>query len=420
MTRTWFTSAMTVVWAVAGTAAYGDITVPGADGSDGVFNPTSNIEVDLSQAATRQWDQPSPVAGKGVYDPNKWAVIFKYSSVNIPSGVTVTFKNHASRAPVVWLVSGDVTVAGTLSLNGGAGYNYGGPVSHAEPGPGGFRGGVGGDFNRPNSGGMGPGGSSSQAASSGNSPGGSYASTGGAGGGLYGHPALRALIGGSGAAGPLFSFGGGAGGGAILIASAKTISLQGLVSANGGAGPCTDAYGACWQSAGGGSGGAIRLVADTVTGGGALRAVGGPSEFHPGGAGRIRVERNSGTINDPGAPGFTEGSPGETATIWPETTAPSIRVTVIGDQNVPADPRASFDFPGQDTSLTDPSSITIRLECRNTPPDWNVKVRVVPKTGADFAVDAVLVSGDLSASVWEASLSLPDGFCAIQARASKP
>jgi hypothetical protein len=33
-----------------------------------------------------------------------------HASVNIPAGVTVTFKNHASHAPVVWLVQGGVTM----------------------------------------------------------------------------------------------------------------------------------------------------------------------------------------------------------------------------------------------------------------------------------------------------------------------
>src|ERR1051325_5230274 len=83
-----------------------------SDGSDEAFTPTDNVVVDLSQAVTGTWDANNHEnAGKGIYDPAKWAVVFKYSSVNIPAGKTVTFKNHPSRAPVVWLVTGDVTVA---------------------------------------------------------------------------------------------------------------------------------------------------------------------------------------------------------------------------------------------------------------------------------------------------------------------
>lgn len=59
------------------------IVVPGADGSDGTFNPASSTVVNLANAVTGTWDQPG--AGAGVYDPDKWAVVFKYSSVNIES-----------------------------------------------------------------------------------------------------------------------------------------------------------------------------------------------------------------------------------------------------------------------------------------------------------------------------------------------
>lgn len=87
------------------------ITVPGADGSDGALNITANTEIDLSQAVTGTWDQNNAAnPGKGAYDPAKWAVVFKYSSVTVATGATVTFKNHASRTPVVWRVNGNVTI----------------------------------------------------------------------------------------------------------------------------------------------------------------------------------------------------------------------------------------------------------------------------------------------------------------------
>ena len=196
---------------LSSTAAHAEITVPGADGSDGVFNPTANVTIDLSQATTLQWDQASPVAGKGVYDPNKWAVIFKYSSVNVPTGVTVTFKNHPSRAPVVWLVSGDVTIAGSVRLDGQG--NAGEFLS--EPGPGGFRGGrANGQANiAPPSGGFGPGGSPYLAGWASHRTAG-YVENGKSGA-VYGH--ALSLMGGSGGAGyhdrSGSALGGGAGGG---------------------------------------------------------------------------------------------------------------------------------------------------------------------------------------------------------------
>ncbi len=63
----------------------------GSDGSDGAFNPTQNVTIDMSL-------RPS-----GIY---------QYTSVNIPSGVAVTFTPNANNTPVVWLVQGDCVSMG--------------------------------------------------------------------------------------------------------------------------------------------------------------------------------------------------------------------------------------------------------------------------------------------------------------------
>src|SRR5262245_10648902 len=103
--KTWHLS-LCVTIAAATCSVHGALNIPGADGSDGVFSPTTNTNVDLSQSATGNWnDNNTSNAGKGVYDHTKWAVVFKYSSVRIPANVTVSFNNHPSKAPVVWLVS---------------------------------------------------------------------------------------------------------------------------------------------------------------------------------------------------------------------------------------------------------------------------------------------------------------------------
>src|SRR5262249_23964325 len=80
-----------------------------SDGSDGALNITTNTVIDLSKATTGIWSQHnSPNAGNGVYDSSKWAVVFKYSSVSIAINAMVTFLNHPSHAPVVWLVQSGV------------------------------------------------------------------------------------------------------------------------------------------------------------------------------------------------------------------------------------------------------------------------------------------------------------------------
>ena len=118
---------------------WGDINVP-SDGSDGVFAPPTNIVIDLSQAVTGVWDQNnSDNAGRGVYDPEKWAVVFKFASVTIPTNVTVRFANHPSRAPVVWLVQGNVVINGVVSVNGQAADENSSLANvNIEGGPGGF------------------------------------------------------------------------------------------------------------------------------------------------------------------------------------------------------------------------------------------------------------------------------------------
>src|ERR1041385_6516884 len=118
-------------------AASAQLNVP-SDGSDGPLVISNTITIDLSQAIIGDWSNNNTAnAGKGVYDSNQWAVVFKYSSVVISNGATLGFSNHPTHAPVVWLVSGDVTINGSISLDGQPGSSS--LTSTAEPGPGGFR-----------------------------------------------------------------------------------------------------------------------------------------------------------------------------------------------------------------------------------------------------------------------------------------
>lgn len=263
--------------------------------------------------------------------------ILHHSTFNIPRGVTVTFQKNARNTPVNILASGDVTIYGTIVLNGtsathsgtaGSG-NFGDDGQPGIGGPGGFDGGYGG-FSALFGGaaglaggaGKGPGGGQSAAGmyntdwggyGGGGGGFGSAGGTGGwaaytAGGATYGQSSLLPLLGGSGggggsAGGSFNGAGGGGGGGGITIASSGTIYLGynnwqgGCYISNGGI--CNGITGGSWGSygriyadggaggsnagngqggaGGGGSGGAIRLVANTIVRGdeGYLQAVGG-------------------------------------------------------------------------------------------------------------------------------------------------
>ncbi len=393
------------------------IIVPGANGTDGALNITANTVIDLSQAVTGPWDNDNTAnAGKGVYDPAKWAVVFKYTEVNIAAGATVTFKNHASRAPVVWLVSGNVTVDGTVSLNG---QNFQSAPALAEPGPGGFRGGTG-SF------------SPGVGASAGFGPagglrnnihgfGGSYGSQGHTGLPPYGNPSLIPLVGGSGGAGRVDTGNeaGGAGGGCMLVACANDFSIKGVIRANGGN---SSAY------AGAGSGGGIRLVTDTLVGGGVAQALGGlgASVNHFGGLGRIRIERvvNSSTLLATPDPSVVNLPAGSTALLWPPAGAPEARIVSIGGGAVPADPRAEFGTIGADVALPISASSVVVVETTNVEQAAQVLVRGTPRSNANFTevgakVDTV-VSTDPLVIRWKANLPVNVGYSAVQAHVIRP
>ncbi|MCK4625610.1 MAG: hypothetical protein KAV00_09895 [Phycisphaerae bacterium] len=393
------------MFAVLGAAApaSGQIVVPGAYGTDDDFHPYGDITVDLAQAVNRQWDEPPAVLGGGVYDYEKWAVVFKYDGVTIDQGVTVTFSNHPSRAPVVWLVSGDVYINGIIDLDGTTDGFFN------EPGPGGFRGGgayLGTGYQ--GSAGFGPGGGSILYGDSRYGGEASYATPGNTYyvpvAPTYGNVAIIPLIGGSGGARHGYT-GGGSGGGAILIAATGSIVINGQIHANAAGG---QKYG---------SGGAIRLVADEIVGTGTLRA-----DSSGTGKGRIRVEANLIDLDDPGSPAFTQDFPGETATVWPAETAPSLRILSVGGLDVPTDPRASLSFPRADVTL-DQTPMPVELiavETTNVPGNWRVVVRIVPKLGEDFTVEAGRVSGDDTTSLWHAYVELSSGFSVMQARTYDP
>lgn len=375
--------------------AFGQIVVPGADGSDGAFNPTSNTTIDLSLAPDGVWNGSNTSPGNGVYDPSKMAIVFRYSSVNIPAGVNVYFRNHdwnnlkAGNPPVVWLVSGSITINGSLYLSS-AGLDA---LNMGSPGPGGFRG------------------AGRNGSMSGLGPGGGLAGNCQAyfGNGAYGNPRCLPLIGGSG--GGYYDGGnsGGGGGGAILLASAQTITLNGGVDAS--------AYWYC------GCGGAIRVVCHRLEGSGGLAAVG---QFQ---WGRIRIEANQVAFGSTGNPVASFGLPGATATLWPDdATDPSVRVVSLTGIPIPADPAARFDFPAADLNVTNGTGQQLLIEAKNVPTGsdppgvqaWNVVARAVPRGSAPFTVNATLAGGNYATSTWTATLNMPTGFSAVQVRASMP
>lgn len=380
--------------------AFAQLTIPYADGSDGALNISNNTVIDLSQAGTGVWTNTSASPGNGTYDPTQWAVVFKYSTVNIASGATVSFANHPTHAPVVWLVNGNVTINGTLSLNG---YNGGyGSLTLIEPGPGGFRGGA-----------------SFYGAGSGLGPGGGYQSPGVYLNYSYGNTNIIPLIGGSGA-GSFNGYDGGGGGGAILIAASGSITINGSCYANGGYSSGYRLYG---------SGGAVRLVANQILGNGSIQAV--PYANQYGDLGRIRLEGNmvANTLTVyPAMPGATPANP---PVIFPPASAPTCTILSVGGVNAPADPRAAVPASttaNGDVAIATTGAATILVQTLNFPTNGTVNVYIRPVNGSPSVLPASLVSGNNNQAIWQVSTTLPiysplqnqPGYAVIQARAVGP
>lgn len=388
----------------------------GSTGADGAFNPQVNTELVL------------PAAG-----------VFNFTSVNIPAGVTVTFKRNATNTPVVMLVSGNVTVAGILNLNGGnaadsgaAGDgNIGDDGLPGKGGPGGFEGGAGAAPGGDAAGaGLGPGGGniSISAKCYGHPAGGSGGGFGDnasqvvcadsstqrniAGGSAYGSNLLLPLIGGSGGAGArgganFTGSGGGGGGGAILIAASGTADITGAIRANGGSGGTSGGDG-LGGPGGGGSGGGIRIVATRIQGNGTVAALGGarggPSEAYAGAGavGRIRLEAENFTRTAASTPPHSFGSPG------PAFVAgfPSLRIARVAGVDAPAQPTGSADIV---LPASTPNPVTVSFATTGVPVGNTVRFTLTPQYGATTTVISPALTGTTEAATASVSVNLPSG-----------
>ncbi len=357
-------------------------------------DPRAGSDGDLVVAAgqTVEWTRPGDDTS-----------IYRFSSINIGAGATLKIRaNHPGMKegrPLYFLVNGPVVIDGTIDLNGEKGgdclaENY--APTESTPGAGGYAGGRGQIYANPlylvlGTPGRGPGyGIQGQANAShvtGHRP--------------YGNIYLRPLVGGSGgspyAQGPAHGgvghshAGGGAGGGAILIASSDNITLNGAITAAGGNGGnsgdgALDAndgdeipehlQGLCnsFRADEGfaGSGGAIRLLAPTISGQGQLDVEGGRDGSNDGqdsdsqaSYGRTRLESNAHTHTISTLPqrASRQGRPSPTGLQAP--AKPKITVLSVDGVDVRANPDADSRNP--DVFFANPVQAMVRFETENVP-----------------------------------------------------
>ena len=372
-------------------SAQAQLTIP-SDGSDLAFNPTENTVIDLSEAVDGVWNADNTAnKTKGIYDANKWAVVFKYSSVNIPAGVKVTFRNHRSRAPVVWLVRGDVIINGELNLDGGSGSTGVDALMPSEPGPGGFRGGPAGPQGAGT--GLGPGGGGTDYNPDASA--GKYSP-------LYGNPQIIPLLGGSGGGGN-YGLGeaGKAGGGAILLAAGGNVTINGSIAARGGP--------AGW---GHGSGGAVKIISNQVDGTGDISVLGYSS-------GRIRIETGTLAPTLHTYPETIKVSPSIPPVMWPSDSGPKVRIVSVDAFAAPPEPTAPLSSSA-DIAIQNDDEVIVTVESTNFPTEGTVQVRVAQKWGGGEWKTAEHPVGDQARATWTAKVKFVKGYTTLQARATAP
>jgi hypothetical protein len=368
----------------------------GSSGADGAFNPTATTAVQL------------PPDG-----------ILQYTDVNIPAGVTVTFKKNAANTPAVILASGDITIAGTLSVSASAASGQ----TAGAGGPGGYDGGKGGPMFSPGGPGKGPGGGNGGVGTSSNGyicagGGGGYGGQGGnansaygcntTGGAVYGSAVLVPLIGGSGGGGgagtsTMVGGGGGGGGGALLLAATGKITVSGTISADGGSGTYTYLSGIASYS-GGGSGGAIRLIATTIDGNGKINANGAAGSGYggAGGAGRIRLEAENLLRTTQSTPTFSFSTPYE---VFP-ALLPTLRFVSVAGVAAPAQPTGNMDV-SLPADVGNP--VSVELAGSGVPPGSSIKLVSAPESGAQSTATSTPLAGNEGDSRATAQINIADG-----------
>ncbi len=321
--------------------------------------------------------------------------IWNFTSINIPGGVTVAFRKNAQNTPVRWLATEDVVINGAVDVSGEFGSNSLPPGVPAKGGPGGFDGGRGGiSFNASASyvgqPGQGPGGGEPGTAQQ-TSPQNLRDGKQGEYAGVYGNAFLQPLVGGSGGGGGSSSDvwnggNGGGGGGAIMIASSQDIILNGVIRANGGHIEWSNAsYG------GRGSGGAILLRADRVTGPGSLEAFGGQNN-NPNG--RIRVEAYVRSLTGGQNPVAVVGLPAASGEL---NQVGTLTIVSVDGVNVVQPPTGSPITP--DVVFSDAGPVNVVVNGVGIPDSTPVNLRVTTANSVINAGPANLQNGTATITV---------------------
>jgi len=179
--------------------------------------------------------------------------------------------------------------------------------------------------------------------------------------------------------------GGGGGGGALLIASNGTITINGLIHANGGfRGDWGTRHNHFSTRGGGGSGGAIRLIGQTIAGSGSVSAIGGSGHSGTGGKGKISLEAFNITlpVNNTNPQATREPVPGPLVNaLVPVIAITKINGEIVSDINDLLSMPPMGGFGAVDVTVSAPGSVTIEFKTSGVPSGTVVRVVVKPRLG---------------------------------------
>jgi hypothetical protein len=328
--------------------------------------------------------------------------VYNFTTINIPSGITVILSGQTLNGPVFWLTQGDVVINGALQLSGGSGNQFTTDASlriPAVPGPGGYPGGIGGNSSSPAQPGYGPGGGAA---------GNNAAVINAVAGTFTGNSLLAPPIGGSGGGGVscngvTFGPGGGAGGGALVIASSTVITVNGTIDARGGhaGGP----QGVCnFVAAGGGAGGSVELAANSISGSGTVMAAGGANGLNSvlGGSGLILFESVQLPISLNSDIGSSQSAPGA---LFQPNLPVSIQVVSVAGVQV-ANP-ALGRFQNPDVVINSSSPVTVTIQTTGIPPGTVLSLNIYSENGTAQTVQATPLQGTLQSATATANVTFP-------------
>jgi hypothetical protein len=312
---------------------------------------------------------------------------FHCTSITVAAGATLKFTPNSLNTPVYLLATGDVTISGTIDVNGSQG---------GAAGPGGFAGGKGDALGLSPGDGHGPG--AGKSGSNGGSA--AYGTVGGGDSGhgnVYGSVLLVPMVGGSGGGAST----GSGGGGAILIASNSRIDVDtsGIIFSNGGAGASYGGYEV-------GSGGAIRLLAPVVAGDGALYVQGGQVVGYDSyaGNGRIRIDcMDRRSVRLRYYPDSTTVSLGANMMTFPPNP-PHLDITQAAGTNIPVG-------TGNAVSITLPQDSapnrTVTVQATNFGKVIPIRVVLTPDNGSSVSYDAEIDNSAVGSASMTVNVVVP-------------